>query len=323
MAAQFDFNMKTKNFITAAKKAGFHVTKEVTCADRLKIHISHPLLKDARIAQTPTHGSINGHLIRYVKQCQKQLRQLEKDTTAPPTAPAPSKTPDYAIPASPDAPAMAEEGKKMDDARHAEEATEALVLWLDDRVKEGLSQFPLSSLNNNAQRKYSLPTSDLIAVGLGTLVKKNILGTGHYEKNGKKYKAYRINPALLNGVNVVDAFTGSNWKSLKPAPAFDAKLPLKEAGAPRPKSQPQPKPQAARAAPAAAPSPAQSAPTDDFKHALVQDIMQDQSMVMTLVDMYITGEQYQKLAELLIAATDVVWCERVLRRVAEIAPRVV
>jgi hypothetical protein len=253
--------------------------------------------------------------VRYTANCVKQLRQLEKDTAAPP--PPKPAAPVYATTVAPDAAKLQKEGEKMDEARMVQQAADTLAVWIEDRVKEGLRQFPLASINNKVREQLSLPDAEMTMSALHLLVRRNILGDGTYERNGRNYRAYRVNPKLLNGgPSVVEAYEGDSWKSLPKAPAFDAHLPMEEKPKPKPTSPPAPKKQPEYPKnPAPVPSPG------DFKSALIQDVMQDQEMVMTVVDMYITSGQYQKLAQLLIGSTDVEWCERVLRRVAEIAPR--
>ena len=120
-----------------------------------------------------------------------------------------------------------------------------------------------------------------------------------------------MNPALLsNGTTVVEAYTGEGWKALPPAPAYDHTLADKVKTPPKkPKSIPQPKPVAAAAGPTG------------FSDVLLRTAAQQESLVDQLVDMFIQNEQYDQLAQIVIEAKDVVACEKILRRVAEIAPR--
>jgi hypothetical protein len=315
MAKPISQGMKTKDFIASATKAGFRIVKEKTGERRTKLHISHPLLQDALEGLTPTHGVVNGHFVKYAIRNLRALEELAKDTQAPPSpAPKAPEKPDYAVPASPDAARYREEGKKMEEARAVQQAADTLATWLDDRAKEGLRQFPLAMINNKMRAKLSLPDAELTMSALSTLVRRNILGEGKQTRGDRQYRAYRINPALLSngGPGIVEAYDSDGWKSLPQAPAFDEALPMEVKAKPKPATKPVPKPIPSTPTPSA---------QGDFKSALIQDAMQDQDLVMTVVDMYITNQQFEKLAQLLIGSTDVEWCERVLKRVAEIAPR--
>lgn len=294
-SSDFRFGMTTAEFMKAAKKAGFQLRTE-TAGKKYRVHISHPLLKGAKMYDTPQHGEAAGLLVKHAAKLQKQLKQLDADTSAPPpTSPPEPKGPaDYGI--------LAPSPLEL-----VTNAASMLVLWLDEQAKNGLRQFTITQLNNKKRAELGLPDAESVMAALDVLCDENVISEGSVKSGKRMYRAFQINPAIVG--DVVGAYDN---KSCPPA-TFDPKAPV-TVPVVKPKVITQSK---SASAPEPAPPPAEPA-GQSFEELLLRRAAQDETVIRRLTDMYIVGEDYEALAQMVVASNDVKACEKLIRRVAEL-----
>lgn len=336
----FKFGMTTEDFLEALKEYGFSVEKSVVDGNNWKITIRHPDLPTlpGAAGRCKKRKDANEELVRYCVRAVKQL-QLQRQAVAVPAAATPPPEKVFAVPVPPVQPAPSEpELPAPTEPTTVQQDADTIVIWLDEQIRKGMRQFSVTHLNNKVRKNLRLHDAATVNAALQLLVDRKLLGVGNYEKSGKSFKAFRIHPDVLGngtGPTICATYDSNEWQRLKAPPPFsnddpmavDPPPPPPSPPAPPPEPKPAPKPVLTPmtftpkpAPPTPAPKPAPKPESkSSFATTLLQQVAKDKEMVNQLIDMYIVNERYDHLADMIVASQDKVECERILRRVAELA----
>lgn len=347
-STDFSFNVPTKETLELAREEGFKIETLQSGGNRLKIRVTHPLLVEGITLETATHGEVNGNLVKYLARSTKQLRRLQRDTEVAVAENA--AIPEYVVPTfnygqgeAPHIPVVAvrpyssstfepaavepEPAPPVEPVKPApsfeemvSQASDTLIVWLDEQQRGGLIQFTKTSINNKVRDRLGLPGgpkgAEAVDAALDKLVKLRILSAGTLPSDsGRKLSAYRLNQ--FNGTTIYDAYEGRVKLAAPPQPSPDVPLkiePEDESDAIGDEMEaeqvPEPVPQ---------PLPPPAMGTTGLIASLFKAAATNDELMRHIIDGMITKEQYDVLAQIIVDSGDTAEAEKILRRVAELS----
>lgn len=330
----YKYGRSLKDVLRQARDDGFVVNEKTSPgSSSCRVEVYHPrTTRKIKVKAFKHDEKAPGNLIQYLARTIKEIHQQDRARRAerhgekkslaeqlrdvgytvesshtppePPAEEAKEPDPEEVAATMPKAPTFEERVRG---------AADALVVWIDEQLRDGVLQFTRSQLNIQTREKYMLPiggdSTKVLTEAFNRLRECNILsiGTLPAQNSDRMLQAYRLN--TFNGTSVFDVYDGT--KKLPAPPAPDPKTPMKRSDETKKPEKPAPKPAAA--------TKRTSTRTKSFADTLLNAAAADEALLSQVVDLMIEGERYEELVGIIVKSGDVAEGVRILKRIAELA----